>query len=293
MIVLTAPTGTIGRQLAVRLVDSSERVRIIVRDPARLDPAVRASVEVVVGSHGDPAVVGYAFEGAEAVFWLLPPNVTATSLEAAYVDFSRPAAEAIVRHGVGHVVSISALGRNTPWERRAGLVTASLDMDDLLAATGTAFRALTMPSFMDNMLRQAPAIREGYFSWPDDGNARRPTAATADIAKAACDLLLDRSWGGRGDRAVLGPEDLSPTDQARILSEVLGRPIAFRPVTVADYAGAMARRGASAAFVEGYAAMMTAKAEGMDNVVARTPENTTRTSFRAWCEAAVARGALA
>ncbi|WP_075213963.1 NAD(P)H-binding protein [Mongoliimonas terrestris] len=293
MIVLTTPTGAIGSQLLARLIALNERVRVIVRDAARLDPAVRAAVDVVVGSHGDPAVVDRAFDGADAVFWLVPPDVRATSLTAAYADFSRPAADAVARHGVGHVVSVSALGRNTPWERRAGLVTASLAMDDLMASTGAAFRALTMPSFMDNMLRQAAALREGYFVWPDDGNARRPTCATDDIAEAACDLLLDRSWQGRGERAVLGPEDLSQVDQARILSDVLRRPIAFRPVSIADYAEALARHGASEAFVEGYAAMMTAKAEGMDNIVGRTPENTTRTRFRTWCEEAVGRGVLA
>lgn len=293
MIVLTTPTGAIGNQLLARLIASKERIRVIVRDPPRLDPVVRAAVDVVVGSHGDPAVVDRAFQGADAVFWLVPPDLRATSLAAAYVDFSRPAAEAIARHGIGHVVSVSALGRNSPWERQAGLVTASLDMDDLIASTGTAFRALTMPSFMDNMLRQAAAIREGSFVWPDDGDARRPTCATADIAESACDLLLHRSWSGRGEQAVLGPEDLSQADQARILSDVLGRPIAFRPVSVADYASALAQYGASAAFVEGYAAMMAAKAKGMDNTVARTPANTTRTTFRVWCEAAVARGALA
>lgn len=293
MIVLTTPTGAIGKQLLAHLIASSERVRVIVRDPSRLDPAVRAAVDVVVGSHGDPAVVNRAFDSVDAVFWLVPPDPRATSLAAAYVDFSRPAADAIARHGVGHVVSVSALGRNTPWERRAGLVTASLDMDDLMASTGTAFRALTMPSFMDNMLRQAAAIREGSFVWPDDGDARRPTCATADIAEVACDLLLDRSWSSCGEQAVLGPEDLSQAEQARILSDVLGRPIAFQPVSVADYASALARHGASEAFVDGYAAMMTAKAEGMDNIVARTQANTTRTTFRDWCEAAVARGALA
>ena len=42
----------------------------------------------------------------------------------------------------------------------AGLVTASLAMDDLIAGTGVSYRALAMPSFMDNLLGQAGRIRE-------------------------------------------------------------------------------------------------------------------------------------
>lgn len=51
----------------------------------------------------------------------------------AYTGFTRPAAEALTAHGVGHVVGVSALGRGTPLADRAGLVTASLAMDDLIA----------------------------------------------------------------------------------------------------------------------------------------------------------------
>ena len=37
-------------------------------------------------------------------------------------------------------------------------------MDDLLASTGAGFRALLMPSFMDNVLRQTEAIKhQGMF----------------------------------------------------------------------------------------------------------------------------------
>ncbi|MBP2326895.1 hypothetical protein JOF56_007280 [Kibdelosporangium banguiense] len=43
---------------------------------------------------------------------------------------------------VVHVVGVSALGRGTPVGDRAGLVTASLAMDDLIASTGVAYRAL-------------------------------------------------------------------------------------------------------------------------------------------------------
>ena len=43
-------------------------------------------------------------------------------------------------------------------------------------------------------------------------------------------------------------------------------------------------RGASRAFAQGMTDMMRAKNEGLDNAEPRTPENTTPTSFRQWCE---------
>ncbi len=74
MIVITAPTSRIGRQVVDRLLAADASLRVIARDPARLPAAVRDRVEVVSGSHGDPAVVAEAFDGADAVFWLVPAD---------------------------------------------------------------------------------------------------------------------------------------------------------------------------------------------------------------------------
>src|SRR3989442_14488387 len=95
------------------------------------------------------------------------------------------------------VVGVSALGRGTPWATNAGYVTASLAMDDLIASTGVAYRALTNPSFMDNIVRQADAIKDqGMFFSPIEGDRKLPAVATPDIAAAASRLLVDDDWTG-------------------------------------------------------------------------------------------------
>ena len=134
MIVITTPAGQIGRQVLDNLLDSGEPLRVIARDPRHLPAEVRGRVNIVEGSHGDAAVVDKAFAGADAVFWLTPPDPRAPSVDAAFVGFTRPAAEAFNRHGVKRVVGVSALGRGTPWAAQAGFVTGSLAMDDLIAA---------------------------------------------------------------------------------------------------------------------------------------------------------------
>jgi uncharacterized protein YbjT (DUF2867 family) len=285
MIVITTPTGQIGSQVLRNLLDSGEELRVIVRDPSDIPSDVRKGLDIVEGSHGDAAVVDKAFSGADAVFWLTPPDPRAPSVEAAFVGFTRPAAEAFRNHGVGRVVAVSALGRGTPWADLAGYVTGSLAMDDLIASTGVAYRALTNPSFMDNTIRQVPSIKnQGMFFSPIAGDRKLPTVATRDIAAAAARLLLDPSWSGVGEVPSLGPEDLSFNDMAQIMSEVLGIQVRFQQNTFEAYKDRFVSFGMSDPMAQGMTDMAWAKNEGLDNAVARTPENSTPTSFRQWCE---------
>src|SRR6266566_1949951 len=232
MIVVTTPTGLIGHQVLDNLLDSGEELRVIARDASALPSHVRERLDIVEGSHRDAAVVDEAFANVDAVFWLTPPDPQAPSVEAAFVGFTRPAAEAFKRHGVQRVVGVSALGRGTPWAAQAGYVAGSLAMDDLIASSGAAYRALTNPSFMDNIARQAESIRtQGMFFSPIDGDRKLPAVATRDIAAAASRLLLDDNWSGVGEVPLLGPEDLSFNDMAEIISEVLGTQVRFHQTT--------------------------------------------------------------
>jgi uncharacterized protein YbjT (DUF2867 family) len=284
MIIVTAPTGAIGHQVLENVLRGNEPIRVIARDPSRIPSNVRERIDVVQGSHSDAAVVNKAFAGADVVFWLVPPDPRAETVDAAYVDFSRPACAAFKTHRVRRVVGISALGRGTPAAAHAGLVTASLKMDDLIADTGVNYRAVTNPSFMDNLLRQVEPIKNrGIFSLPISGDLKQPSACTRDIAATAARLLLDHSWTGVASVPVLGPEDLSYNDLARIMSEVLGRPIRFQRISNEAYKARLMARGMSDAMAQANVDMWVGYDHGIDTAEPRTPENTTPTSFREWC----------
>lgn len=284
MIVLTTPTGAIGHKVLEHLVARGEPLRVIARDPKKLPAALREHVEVIEGSHGDPAVVDRAFKGAEALFWLIPPDFGTQDVLATYVAFSKPACAAIQRHGVKRVVAVSALGRGTTHEKHAGLVTAALAMVDDLVRTGAAVRELALPSFMDNILRQVAPIRSaGMFALPIAGDHKVPTCSTSDIAEVAAKLLVDRSWKGFESVPVLGPEDLSFNEMAQIISEALKKPVRFQELSLEAYKAQLIGHGASEAMAQAVIEMMDAKNKGLDNGVQRTAAASSPTSFRQWC----------
>ncbi|WP_026421146.1 NAD(P)H-binding protein [Actinokineospora inagensis] len=282
MIVITAPTGNIGRRLLPLLTAHDEPLRVVVRDPARLPDTIRDRVEVITGSHGDPTTIDRALTGADAVFWLVPPDGSLTP-DQAYSGFTRPAAHAFTTHGITHVVGVSALGRGTPLADHAGLVTASLAMDNLIAATGVAYRALANPSFYDNLLEETDSIRDhGVFTDTTDPDRPTPLVAVADIAATAATLLLDRSWTGVDTVPVLGPRDLSPNDLARIMTEELGRPVRYHRETLDDLRTTMLGHGLNAEFVEAVVNMKRAKDRSLD-ATTRPPHAGPGTEFAHWC----------
>ncbi|MEU0796384.1 NAD(P)H-binding protein [Amycolatopsis sp. NPDC005961] len=285
MIVVTAPTGQIGAKLVPMLLGRGEPVRLVVRDPAKLPGDVRERAEVVVGSHRDRDVLDHALDGADALFWLMPAAATASSPYEAYVTASIPGADAVVRHAVPRVVIISALGRGS--RIYAGHVSASHAMEDLFRSTGAHVRALALPTFMDNILRQVAAIGNGVVPGTLPADFRMPWIATKDIAALAAGYLLDRTWTGQDSVETLGGEDLSYHDIAETLTDVLGTPVRYQFGERAAIEQFLTGRGFSDAMARSMMDMDRAGERGINNTTPRTAENTTPTTFREFAEETV------
>lgn len=66
--VVTGGTGFIGARLAERLIEAGQRPRLLVRDPAKLRPALRAGADIVTGDLTDPESLIPALQGAGHLF---------------------------------------------------------------------------------------------------------------------------------------------------------------------------------------------------------------------------------
>jgi uncharacterized protein YbjT (DUF2867 family) len=290
MIALTTPTGNVGSQLLAELLNAdTEPLRVIVRDPSRLPDMMRDQVQVVAGSHDDPAVLDQALDGADGLFWLVPPSMRASSGEEYYLSFTRPAVEAIRRHQVGHVVAISSAGWN--WPHPAGVLSAAHVMDAELERSGAAYRSLGVPFFMENLLRPLPEMTsEGTLSLPLSPDRALPTIATQDIAATAAKLLLKRTWKGTDQIPVFGPDHLAPNEMAAIIGDVLGTQVTFEQADLEQQATSMIQRGTPEGMARDFVGMYRAQQNGIydEDWSRATP---TPTSFRTWCETVLAQAA--
>ncbi|WP_020124438.1 NmrA family NAD(P)-binding protein [Streptomyces canus] len=282
MIVITTPTGDIGRQVLNRVLVSGEAVRVIARDSSRLPEHVRAQAEVVEGSHADADTIAKALEGADRLFWLVPPAGFRDAGPAGryYLDFTRAAAQEAASRGV-RMVHVTSLGHGYSGE--AGLLSAALDMDELIESTGVQYRALALPFFMENILRQAqPITQQGVFSMANTADRPLLTVATHDVATAAAALLLDTTWNGQARVPLASPDNLSPDAMAEIISETLGRPVRYQQVPLADSQARMVQHGASPSLAQDMADMVNAQNNGIYDAEPHGPASAS--DFRQWCQ---------
>ena len=284
MIVVTTPTGTIGAAVADYLRASGAPLRLIARNPSRLPEPVREHAEVVAGSHADAAVLKAALSGAAALFVLVPPDFRAPDVTRHYLGFAHPVADAVRAHAVPRLVAVSSLGRGFP--RPAGLLSAAWAMDEVLESSGAAYRSLQPPFFMENLLHQVGLIRDqGLFVLAADPDAPLAAVATTDIARTAAGFLADPTWSGQEDVPVREPVDHSPREMAQIMSETLGRPVAYHQATLADYRARYTSFGASPAVVNAMVEMAQAQTAG---VYPPASAGGTGTTFRDWCTSVLA-----
>ncbi|GHC84403.1 hypothetical protein [Streptomyces flavofungini] len=78
------------------------------------------------------------------------------------LGFTRSASQEAASRGVRRV-GITSLGLG--YEGEVGLLSAALAMDELMEGSGVPYRALALPFFVENLLRQAqPMAERGAFS---------------------------------------------------------------------------------------------------------------------------------
>jgi uncharacterized protein YbjT (DUF2867 family) len=281
-ILITTPTGNIGKRMVRELLAPEFSVRVITRDPARLPADVRAQVEVVRGSMDDVAAMQRALVDVEAMFFCVPTEpVHETNVRAHYERFARVAAQAIRATGTPRVVTISAVGKNLA--RQAGPISALHAMEDILNETGAAIRHLRCGAFMENFLWQAPAIVErGVLSYPLPGHIAIPLVAATDVADVALRWLVRRDWSGIAGVAVHGPEDLSYSQAAAMMECVLERPVRYQELAANAYVQSLVSHGASTEYAQSMIAMFAELAQGIARAEPRTYETATATKLRDW-----------
>ncbi len=115
MILVTGATGYIGGRLVPRLLEQGQRVRCLVRDPARLEgrPWQRA-VEIVAGDVLDAATLPAAMEGVSAAYYLVHSMAGGADFHAQDLRAAENFARAARAAGVERILYLGGLAVASP-----------------------------------------------------------------------------------------------------------------------------------------------------------------------------------
>lgn len=172
MILITGATGTIGRELVKQLVEASQKVRVLVRDPAK---ALKfgSRVEVVKGDLSKPETLGAVFVGVDKVFVLCAAGPALVTLEGNAYDAAK-------RAGTNHIVKLSAAGIETDFFAAAPGATWHYESERRLRALGAAWTILRPGPFASNVINFWGSYSEaGSFSRRAMGGTLKSIRATS------------------------------------------------------------------------------------------------------------------
>ncbi|HXJ92824.1 MAG TPA: NmrA family NAD(P)-binding protein [Terriglobia bacterium] len=224
MFAITGATGNTGSVVAEKLLAQEKKVRVIGRDAARLARFVQKGAEAFVADATDAAALTRAFEGAEAVYAMVPPNLGSTDVRAYQERVSGALASALAKASVPRVVVLSSVGADKP--DKTGPVVGLHNLEQKLngiAGLNTVY--LRAGYFMENLLPQVEVIRNfGIVGGPLRPDLRLPLVATSDIGAVAAGLLLNPDFTGKEARELLGQRDVKYQEVASVIGKAIGKP---------------------------------------------------------------------
>ena len=281
MYAITGATGNTGSVIATKLLARGGKVRVIGRDARRLEDFVRKGAEAFVADVTDAEALTNAFTGAEAVFAMIPPNLTAADVRAYQERVSDATVAAITKAGVGRVALLSSVGADKPQKTGpvVGLHNFEQKLDSIAGLNALYVRA---SYFMENTLAQIGVIQHfGLLGGPLRADLSVGMIAARDIGDWTAEELLRLNFTGRQARELLGQRDLTYTEAASVIGRAIDRPtLSYSQFPPALIKPALLQSGLSSNMADLLLEMTESLNSGyMAPLETRSAQNTTPTTF--------------
>ncbi|MCB1219094.1 MAG: NAD(P)H-binding protein [Planctomycetales bacterium] len=223
-IAITAPLGNIGQLLLGQLLDAGVNVRAMSKNPLKL--ACSPNLRKIAGCIHDPADIRRLVEGADTLFWAIPPDFQSPDVLDWYRRAGDAAAEALQGSGIRRIVYLSSLGAELGSE--TGLVYGHHLVEERLNGLAADVLHLRSAYFMENFLTCLMSIGEQKrICRPVSGSRSFPMVSTSDVASIAAASLLDTDWHGQLTLEIHGPCDMSLDEAVGILADELGMELSY------------------------------------------------------------------
>jgi uncharacterized protein YbjT (DUF2867 family) len=224
MIAVTGATGKTGRVVVEALLAEGVSVRVIGRDAKKLQPIVEKGAEAFVSNVEDRHALAKAFEGADAVYLVVPEDVSQPDLRAHQERISDSYATAVAAARVPYVVALSSIGAQHA--EGTGPIVGLHNMEQKLNQVADLnVLYLRAGYFMENLLMSiAPMRTMGILPGGMTGDLMAPWIATKDIGAYAATRLVARDFAGKSTQELHGQRDISMKEASSVIGKSIGKP---------------------------------------------------------------------
>lgn len=286
MYTILGATGNIGSVITNKLLEKGEKVRVVGRSTAKLQPYVQKGAEAFVADIKDPDALTKALAGVRAAFLMMPPGMTspnyAAELELEAVAISTAAKNA----GLPYAVNLSSVGAQVS-AGTGPILGQHMTEKKLNAVERLNVLHLRPAYFMENHLSAVNMIKmTGIFGGPLKEDLKIPMIATRDIGAYAAERLLKLDFNGKHTQELLGERDLSMDEAVAAFGEAIAKPdlryvqFAYDQVEQALLQMRVSAKTA-ASFVEMFHGINTGIVAALEP---RNAENTTPTSIETFAK---------
>jgi uncharacterized protein YbjT (DUF2867 family) len=198
---------------------------VIVRDAAKATGFAQRGAEVVVADLHDERALTAAFQNAQAVYLVSPPDIHARDFIPDRKRLTQRIVDLLQSARVEHVVLLSSIAAQQT--SGTGPILSVHNAEQQLRASGLPSTFVRAGYFAENWSSVLPvAKQEGVLPVFFPSDVRVPTVAVRDIGPVAAQALLEGPRP-RGVRIIelAGPTDVTPMDVADALSRLLGRQV--------------------------------------------------------------------
>jgi len=281
MHVVLGASGHTGHVVASQLLAAGQKVRVVGRNAAHLQPLTAKGAEPFIADATDAEALAKAFHQADSAYVMIPPNPASTDPLGYSNRVSDAIAAAVHAAGITNVVALSSIGADKT--SGTGPVAGLHNLEQKLNRIGGAnVLHLRAGYFMENILPQVNAIRQmGAVGTPLRPDLKLPMIATRDIGGAAAEALLHPTIRGKQTRELLGQRDLTYAEVTTAIGKAIGKPdLKYVQLPDDQFRSVLVQMGMSGQFASLLVEMTSAMNSGyMRALEPRTPQNTTPTGF--------------
>ncbi len=262
--IITGSLGHISLPVVKNLVAAGHEVTVISSNADKAQAIEALGAKAAIGSVSNVEFVNKTFQGADAVYLMIPPNFATTNWLQYQQEVADNYVQAIQTNNVKNVVQLSSIGAHMG--NGAGPIDGLAYLEEKLKTLGNTNIKILRPSyFFYNLFSMIPLIKNANIMGSNFGNTDEKLVLvhTNDIADAVSHHLLNLNFTGTNIQYI-SSDECSVADIATALSNAANKPgTPWITFSDEDALNGMLQAGLSETIAKGYVQMGKSIREGL------------------------------